>query len=88
VSVGYDHQWTSAFKTNLALVYVGDRWADLEHTRQLAGFIDVKLDASYTLSSILDVTLQGRNLVGSTMFLWEGYRERSFFLSAGILWRM
>ncbi|MFZ9870021.1 MAG: hypothetical protein ACO3I4_04650 [Candidatus Kapaibacteriota bacterium] len=88
VSVGYDHQWTTAFKTNLALVYVGDRWADLEHTRQLAGFIDVKLDASYTLSSILDVTLQGRNLVGSTMFLWEGYRERSFFLSAGILWRM
>ncbi len=88
MSVGYDHQWTSAFRTNTAVVYVGDRWADLEHTRQLAGFVDLKLDAAYAVTSVLDVTLHGRNLVGSTMFLWEGYRERSFFLSAGILWRM
>lgn len=87
-SLGYEHQWTAALQTTIGLVYVSNRWADLEHQRQLSGYVDLQLDAEYRVLRDLGIVIQGRNLVGSTMFLWEGYRERSFFVSAGILWRL
>ncbi len=83
----YERSWSDAFRTQATIVYVGDRFADLTNAVVLSGFIDLRLQASYSISQRLDITAQARNLLGSTMVIWDGYRERGIFITGGILWK-
>lgn len=86
-SAGYERQWTDRISSNATLVYVGERFADLDNTIPLSGYIDLRLGAGYEINKTLSVTLQTQNLLSSTMVLWDGYRERGIFISGGILWK-
>lgn len=86
-SASYDRSFTSQLLTQVHVVYVGDRWADLSNTVQLSGYVDLRLGAKYAVSNALTVQLRAHNLLGSSIMLWEGYRERGIFVSGGITWK-
>jgi outer membrane cobalamin receptor len=53
----------------------------------LSGYVDLRARISYAITPKLDVALRAENILSSTIVLWDGYRERGFFASAGFTWR-
>lgn len=86
-AAAYDRQWTSAWSSSLAMIYVGERWADRSNTKSLTGYIDLRAAVRYDVMQAWQVSLEANNLLGSDIVLWEGYLERGMFVRAGILWR-
>lgn len=87
LSADYQRTFTAALRAGIGIVYQGRRYADLENVVSLAGYADVRLQASYIVSRSFDVQARVENLLGSTIVLWDGYRERGVFVTAGITWK-
>ncbi len=86
-SVSHDRRWTDRLRSTVSLVYIAQRYADVANTIVLDGYIDVRAEVHYSVLHNIDFTLRGQNLIGSTMFIWSGYRERGVFVSGGAVWR-
>lgn len=87
MSATYQRRITSALRTELCIEYVGERYANVENTRTLDGYVDVRVYTGYSVSPVLDLYVRAENLMGSTMVIWEGYRERGTFICGGLSWR-
>ncbi len=83
----YERRWTQEFSTTVGLQYTGSRYADLNETVELDGYLNAHIAASYTLSDRLSVFARIENLTASHIYIWEGYRERGMFGSAGLTWK-
>ncbi len=86
-SATHERDWTEALRSNVTIVYVGDRYADVANLRTVAGYVDVQVAVMYNIAEPIIAHIRAENLVGNTMVLWEGYRERGVFVSAGLTWR-
>lgn len=86
-SAGYNRAWTWNLHSEVELLYVGQRYADVENKRILDGYVDVRFNVTYGIESNLNVFVRAENLVGSNMVIWEGYKERGVFVSGGLSWR-
>jgi hypothetical protein len=86
-SLNHQRQWSSAITSDLGIVYIGQRWADMNERTALSGYVDLRARISYAITPKLDVALRAENILSSTIVLWDGYRERGFFASAGLTWR-
>jgi len=87
-SAWYDRSWTPDLRTALGVVYVGQRYADVDNKRVLSGYIDVRLRADYDIAERFTLTARVNNLLGADILLWDGYRERGIFVSAGCTWKL
>lgn len=87
MSAEYQRTWTEKFRSGLGIVYIGRRYADLATQIALGGYADIRLNASYAITSSLDIQARAENILGSTIVLWESYRERGIFVTAGITWK-
>ena len=86
-SLNHQRQWSSAITSDLGIVYIGQRWADMNERTALSGYVDLRARISYAIKPKLDVALRAETILSSTIVLWDGYRERGFFASAGLTWR-
>lgn len=84
----YDRSWTQDLRTALGLIYVGQRYADIDNKRALSGYVDVRLRAEFDIAERFTLTARVNNLLGADILLWDGYRERGIFVSAGCTWRL
>jgi hypothetical protein len=87
VSLTYHRDWTSALSSDVGVVYVGQRWADMSERVALSGYVDLRARVEYAVTSSLNVMIRAENILSSSIVLWEGYRERGFFATAGLTWR-
>lgn len=87
-SVNHDRVWSQSIRSVVGLIYVGDRWADLENTISLTGYIDLRARLDVRIHDDFTVFLASENLLGSSVVLWRGYTERAMFVRAGITWNM
>lgn len=88
LDAAYRRYWTSSLTSEIGLQYVGRRWADLGNSREIDAFLDLHARLSYALGHGMDLVVTADNLVNSTIILWNGYRERGIFVSAGVSWRL
>lgn len=86
-SLTYHRDWTSVLSTDLGVVYVGQRWADMSERVALSGYVDLRARVEYAITPSLTAMIRAENILSSTIVLWEGYRERGFFATAGLTWR-
>jgi hypothetical protein len=84
----YRRYWSADISTNVGLQYVGRRWTDASNSLELDGFLNLYAQLRYAVGRGMDVVVNADNLVNSTIILWNGYRERGIFVSAGVSWRM
>lgn len=87
-SVGHDRTWSPDVRSVIGLIYVGERWADLQSTISLSGYVDVRARIDVRIQKDFTVYASTDNLLGSSVVLWRGYTERAMFVRAGITWNM
>lgn len=86
VALQHIHWWSEQFHSSINVQYVGQRNADIANTVKLDAYIDVGIDGTYQASDDIHIFVVLRNLFGSRIFVWEGYKERGIFASAGLSW--
>lgn len=83
----YKRQWTKEFGTRIGVIYIGERYADLDNSTALDGFINLKVSANYQIINDIKVYADFDNLTNSGIFMWNGYKEKGLFMSLGLLWQ-
>ncbi len=86
-SASYKRQWIKRFGTIIGFDYIGERYTDLENEKSLDGYIDLKTKFFYNVNKDIQVFLNFENLLNSDIYIWNFYKERSLFFSAGLFWK-
>ncbi len=80
--------WSEQIGTQITVHYTGTRQADTAKTRELSGFVMLSLRGEYMFSAQARAYLRLENLLNSSVFLWDGYKERGIFSAIGIEWQL
>ncbi|MCK5742383.1 MAG: TonB-dependent receptor, partial [Chlorobi bacterium] len=83
----YKRQWTEEFGTQIGLIYIGERFADLDNSTSMDGFVNLSVSANYQIINDIKVYIDFDNLTNSGIFMWNGYKEKGLFMSLGVLWQ-
>jgi hypothetical protein len=83
----YERTWIPKLRTALTFAYVGERYADLNNDITLSAYFTMRLRGTYDLTDVIELMIEGDNLLDQPITVWNGYRERGLFLRAGITWR-
>ncbi len=86
-SIAYQRQIIKKLNFEAQLAYRAARDAQLTSTISLASYMLVNLSAAYYLTDDLSLVARAENLLNSSVFIFERYKERGAFVSAGIRWR-
>jgi hypothetical protein len=83
----YERNWSEMFGTDFGLVYVGQRYADLENKVELDSYINLKASAYLRLDNSIKIFFNFENLLNSDILIWQGYKEKGLFVVGGIMWQ-
>ncbi|MDE3057993.1 MAG: TonB-dependent receptor [Bacteroidota bacterium] len=64
--------------------YISKQWSDFAHTRANAGYVSAGGRAEYDLHSDVRMFMQVSNLFNQHYYVWDGYLERTFYISLGV----
>ncbi len=79
-STYYYRKWfDNLFGTKFGIVYIGERFADLENDLTIDGFIDLNMEVDYYVYKEFIISLKLKNLLNSDIYIWEGYKERGIY---------
>lgn len=82
-----ERRWIPSLTTSLTLKYTGQRYADMDNTIALDGYVDIGVHAEYAFSRQISAFARIDNLSNADISIWEGYKERGIFAAAGVTWR-
>ncbi len=85
LNISYNRIWYETLSSSISLTYVSPRYADDKNITELESFVDLSLFIEYKLNSKFDVFIKMNNLLNQNIYIWNNYKERDIFLSAGIL---
>jgi len=85
-SIRWNRNWNKEIGTELTTSYMGTRSTGSGVVPQLSGYFDISLRASYSINSTLQAYIRVDNITNSTIFVWDGYKERGIFFAAGVLY--
>ncbi len=86
-SVDYRREWLENFGTQIGFSYIGNRYIDLQNSDELSGYFNLNASVDYNLSRKLKIFVNLENMANSDIYIWNGYKERSLFAKAGVLWK-
>lgn len=75
--------WTA----EMGVSYVSSRRRSVIGTGELAGYLYVDGSVDFAMTQSISAFLRTTNLTNSSIFVFEGYRERGVFTSLGIQWK-
>ena len=87
LSVIYRKQWIEIIGTQIGLFYISKRYADIENKVELDGYFNLNIFADYKLSKAFTAFVKLDNMFNSDIIIYEGYKERSMFISAGLMFQ-
>jgi len=85
-SVKYNRNWLENFGSEIAFVYIGERYSDKMNKFGLANYYDLKLHAYYKFSKAFMAFADLNNILNNDINIWSGYKERNVFFNIGITW--
>lgn len=86
-SVKYSRLWFENFGSEIAFVYIGERFSDRLNKTILKNYYDMKLHISYKLSKGISIFADLNNLLNNDVYIWSGYKERDMFFNVGLTWQ-
>jgi outer membrane cobalamin receptor len=66
---------------------VGERSADQQNVIKIDSFNKLMIGADYKINNDFSVFLKFDNLLNSNVYIWNTYKERGLFASAGVMWQ-
>ncbi len=87
MGINYRRVWADIIGTEIGLVYVGERYADQKNDIKIDSFNKLMLGADYKINDDFSVFIKFDNLLNSNVYVWNTYKERDLFVSAGIMWQ-
>lgn len=75
------------FRIGTTGTFVGERITQKGNSATIPSYIDLQIDASFTLFKGVQAVAKIQNLLNQDIFLWEMYQERGIFASGGIQWQ-
>ncbi|MGE5314512.1 MAG: hypothetical protein ACM3Q4_07445 [Acidobacteriota bacterium] len=84
----YRHWFQSDISAEISAEYTGRRFTDFQARHANAAYALIGMKAEYGIARNLRLTAEVQNLFDQKYYIWNGYRERPFFVSFGInyLW--
>lgn len=83
--INYKRTWFRNFGTIIGFYYIGSRYADIDNIEELSAYTDLYLRAEYSVERSFSVFFEVNNMLNSDIMIWNGYKERNLFASAGVL---
>ncbi len=87
LGINYRRLWAEVIGTEIGLVYVGERSADQQNVIKIDSFNKLMIGADYKINNDFSVFLKFDNLLNSNVYIWNTYKERGLFASAGVMWQ-
>ena len=86
ISLKYQRMWTENLGSEIAFVYIGDRYSDKMNKNVLPNYYDFKLHGSYKLNKDFTVFVNLNNILNNDIEIWSNYKERNLFFNVGLTW--
>lgn len=80
----YRHNFNFGIAVEGYAEYISKQWNDFSHTHANAGYVSVGGRAEYDLHHDVRVFMQLSNLLDQRYYVWDGYLERTFYISLGL----
>ncbi len=80
----YQHNFNFGIAVEGYAEYISKQWNDFAHTRANAGYVSVGGRADYDVHRDVRVFLEASNLFDQHYYVWDGYLERTFYISLGV----
>jgi len=83
----YTRNWSEKFGTIIGFDYIGQRYVDLDNSKFIDAYTNVKLGLEYNILEKLKINANFDNLLNSDIYIWNGYKERGIFASFGVRYK-
>lgn len=84
----YSHLWYNKLNTAIGIIFVGERYGDIENNITLDSYLDMSLNIDYDISKNFNIFLNLNNLMNQNIYIWENYKERSLFAQFGLMLKL
>lgn len=84
----YGRDWNEKFGTEIGVTYVGKRYADIDNKVDLSSYFNLKVGVNYKITKDISVFGNIDNLLNQEIYVWDKYKERGIFVSAGVMWKL
>ncbi|MBL7999388.1 MAG: hypothetical protein JNL32_12205, partial [Candidatus Kapabacteria bacterium] len=85
-SFRYDRTVLRSLTLSLLSDYVSARRTQFAVTDEVQSYFNLSIRGEYSLSPSFSAYLRFDNLLNSSIFVWQGYRERGAFAAGGVRW--
>jgi hypothetical protein len=86
--IKYYRDWFDKLNTSIGMIYVGERYGDIENNSKLESYMDLNFDVGYDLTQNFNIFLKMNNLLNQDIYIYENFQERSLFAKLGIMWKL
>ena len=85
ISIGlhYEQTWMKQLQSTLTIDYVAPRIATLSQEVELPSYILANIRVAYSIQKDLEAYLRVDNLLNSSIYVWNKFRERGTFFALG-----
>jgi hypothetical protein len=87
LNVDWQRKWTDKFMSQIGFNYMGRKFADSSNKKSIDGWLGINLLADYSITPTFSVFCKIQNLINSNIILWDRYKERDLYFSAGLQWK-
>lgn len=79
----YERDWFTAFTSILSLEYIAARTVNTQANTEVPSYVLANFRVNYTIQKDLEAYIRIDNLLNSSVYVWNRFRERGTFVALG-----
>ncbi|MFM6956693.1 MAG: hypothetical protein ACKOX1_09120 [Ignavibacteria bacterium] len=83
IGLRYERDWFTSFHSLISLEYIGARTVTKDASIELPSYIMANFRLNYTIQKDLEAYIRIDNLLNSSVYVWNRFRERGTFVALG-----
>ncbi len=83
IGMRYERDWFTSFTSIISLEYVDSRTVTKDESIELPSYIMANVRLNYTIQKDLEAFIRIDNLLNSSVYIWNRFRERGTFVALG-----
>ena len=83
IGMRYERDWFASFTSIISLEYVDSRTVTKDDSIELPSYIMANFKLNYKIQKDLEAFIRIDNLLNSSVYVWNRFRERGTFVALG-----